>query len=384
MTVSPAPLREGNVNLIAAFLRGQVSSANPVIAGAIGGMIWANFSPVTYHAAWHTRHFGFTASGLLSSGLMILFFFVIGLEMRREFESGILKSKGAQAVPMVAAIGGMLAPALVYVFLAGHGPEAKGWAIPTATDIVFVLAALTLCGKRVPQSLKLFMTSLAVFDDLGAILVIALFYTGGIHLAWLLTAGAFLALMMLIREKLPNQLNVLLFAIPVLGWLLHEGGLHSTIAGFIGAFLLPRHVTKLGNPVHFLERRLAPYSSLCVLPLFALAEAGVQWRGFKFGTLELAIICALVIGKPVGIGIAAWIGSRFARQHGYSFAQRQRFLGAASLGGIGFTISLFVAKLAFTDAALLDRARIAILAGSLLSGLLGVAILRFSPSSKEA
>ena len=359
----------------------------------------------------------------LNDGLMAIFFLLVGLEIKREFLVGELASPRQASLPIAAAIGGMLVPALLYWVVNPSGPAAHGWAIPMATDIAFALGVLTLLGSRIPPGLKVFLTALAIVDDMGAVVVIALFYSGTPVLVPSLVAAGAVALLILLNKSGVRPVTPYL-VVGVLLWLaLHEAGMHATIAGVLLAMTIPSRtrinalefsthargfldefdkaetgdllvLTSKGQqealhalekaseqvqaPLIRLEHGLQPLVQYGIMPAFALANAGVRLTGAGDGALltpvTAGVVLGLVVGKPLGIVLFSWLAVRF-RLATLPSATSWRFLhGAAWIGGIGFTMSLFIAALAF-EGAMLVPAKIGVLAGSTVAGLVGIGML---------
>lgn len=338
-----------------------------LMATAAVALIWAN-SP------WSAQYVSFWEPFLhwINDGLMAVFFFLVGLEIKREILIGELASVQKATLPIVAALGGMLVPALIYVGLNGGGPGARGWGIPMATDIAFALGVLNLLGSRVPLALKVFLAAVAIADDIGAVAVIALFYSSNIQwgllgLAALLVAGLFA----LNRMGVRNLLVYILLGL-VLWFLFLKSGIHATIAGVLLATTIPR------SRVEELEHALQPWVSYLIMPLFALANAGVSLAGGAIDRVGMGVAAGLVIGKPIGVATASWLAVKAKIAELPEGVDWRQLLGAGVLAGIGFTMSLFISDLAFEDAAMLIEAKIAILGASVLMGLAGFAILRSS------
>jgi NhaA family Na+:H+ antiporter len=313
---------------------------------------------------------------LIGQALMVIFFFTVGLELKREVTIGQLARADQRRLPFVAAAAGMVIPALIYRGLTYHHADlARGWAIPTATDIAFVLGVMAMLGRSVPRDLRMFLLTLAVVDDMGAVLVIALGYTAHVDLGWLgAGAGVLAAMMAMNRAGLRQVAPYGILAVAL--WLcVLQSGVHATIAGVLAAFTVPLAAGHRDSPLLRLEHRLAPWSGLVIVPLFALAHAGVELSG-GFGAPTLAIGAGLWLGKPLGIFGAIWASEKlgFARRPaGTNWLQ---ILGAAQLAGIGFTMSLFIGTLAFPGEPLRANAiRMGILGGSALAAALGAGLL---------
>lgn len=413
------------------FTRFAASSGIMLLIFAFLALIWANSSLVkTYIDLWETSlgfNFGaFTLSEHLlewvNDGLMVIFFFVVGLEIKREITTGELSSPKKAALPIAAAVGGMLAPALIYVALNSGDPQAmKGWGVPMATDIAFTLVILTVLGNRIPLSMKVFFTALAIADDLGAILIIAIFYTSTIHLNGLLLAAIFLiGLVILNRWRVYSPLPYALLGVGLwFGFL--ESGIHPTIAGVLLAMTIPtRSPARLGflvaqaetalnqyrsapeqsgrgqallhsmqtitdrmePPAQRLEHSLEPWISYLILPIFALANAGVSLQADALGNVlnpvSLGVTLGLVIGKPLGITLLSWLAVRNGFAEKPPDISWPQLVSASFLAGIGFTMSLFIANSAFNHTSLLGMAKIGILVASVLAAVLGWVLLQLT------
>lgn len=321
----------------------------------------------------------------INDGLMAVFFFVVGLEVKREWIEGQLSSPEQRRLPVVAAAAGMAIPALVYVFIVQGGPDRlmQGWAIPAATDIAFAMGVLGLLGNRVPGSLRLFLLTVAIVDDIGAVLVIAVFYTSGLKLAWLVGAIVVAAVMFALNRMRVGRMWPFIALALVLWYFVLNSGIHATIAGVVAALTIPMVGKDDNTMLERLEHGLAPWSAYLVVPVFGFANAGVSLSGMGaeelLAPLPVAIAAGLFLGKQVGIFSAIWIADRIgfaARPYG---ARWPEIWGVTVLCGIGFTMSLFISELAFPGYRLLiDEAKIGILGGSLLSALVGYAILRLA------
>lgn len=323
-----------------------------------------------------------TAHLWINDAVMAVFFFVVGLEIKRELLVGELSSPAKRRLPVLAAIGGMAVPALIYLAVAGGEPGlARGWAIPAATDIAFAVGVLALLGKRGPPALRLFLLTVAIVDDLGAVAIIALFYTAQLKLAWLGGGFAVLAVMALLgRFKVQNGWLYTLLAITAWYCVLHSG-VHATVAGVLAAFTIPLKLDSHGDSLLLrMEHALVPWSAYFVVPLFGFANAGVELTGgITFGPLPLGVALGLLLGKPIGI-LGAILLAKALRLAEPPPATAQQLAGMAMLCGIGFTMSLFIGALAFPGQPLLvDEAKLGVLAGSLVSALCGYALLRLAP-----
>ncbi|PZX25752.1 Na+/H+ antiporter NhaA [Rhodobacter capsulatus] len=324
----------------------------------------------------------------INDGLMAIFFLLVGLELKHELRAGRLKTPSNVVLPGVAALGGMIAPALIYLAFTWSDPlHRTGWAIPTATDIAFAVGVVALLGPRVPPALKLFLLTLAILDDLGAILVIALFYTATLKPIYLALALIPIALMALRLWFGAHRIAPTLILGAVLWVLVLKSGVHATLAGVITAFFLPIRDRFGKSPLHALEHGLAPYVAFLIVPIFALANAGVNLSGLGLADLAaplpLAIALGLVVGKQLGVFGAtfALVKLGFARlPEGTGWLQ---LYGISALAGIGFTMSLFIGSLNFETDVEMNAVRLGVLAGSLVSALMGFAVLRLAPLRAE-
>ena len=320
----------------------------------------------------------------INDGVMAVFFLVVGLEIKREFLLGSLADPARRRLPILAALAGMAAPAMVYLVVTkGHPELAGGWAIPAATDIAFALGVLALLGKRIPPSVRLFLLTVAVVDDLGAIAVIALFFTAKLEWGWLAFAGAVFAAMLAMNRFGVRRVPVYLVFAGLL-WLgvLHSG-IHATVAGVLAAFTVPVALDRHGDsPLLRLEHGLVGVSGFVIVPLFGLANAGVALgTGQPLAALPLGIALGLILGKQAGILLAVLGCERAGLGKRPEGAGLLHLWGMALLCGIGFTMSLFIGALAFPRAPdLVEEAKLGVLAGSLISALLGAVILRLAPA----
>jgi len=318
----------------------------------------------------------------INDALMSVFFFVVTLEIKREFLQGELSRPKQALLPIIGAVGGMLIPALIYVLINLDTNETlKGWAIPSATDIAFSIGVLSLLGSRVPISLKVFLTALAIIDDLGAIIIIAFFYSSELQFNYLLMMFvSFLGLIILNKYGVKKFLPYLLIGI-LLWYFTHGSGVHSTISGVLLALTIPHRVNEKDFSLLLkLEHTLSPYVAFGIMPLFALANAGVSLSGFSLDTLlypvPLGITCGLFFGKQIGVFVFAFLSVKLRIAEMPSNSNWIKLYGVAVLTGIGFTMSLFVGNLAFYDSLqYVDGVKIGVLTGSLLSTLLGYFLL---------
>ncbi len=368
------------------FLESEASGGLVLMGSAALALVVAN-SPLaaTYGEILHARVGGLDVGHWINDGLMALFFLLVGLEIKREMVQGELNTWPRRALPLLAALGGMLAPALIFVALNWRSPETlRGWAIPTATDIAFALGVLSLLGSRVLSSLKLFLTSIAIIDDLGAILIIALFYASGLSPVALTLAALTVGLLYgLNRLKVMLLFPYLVLGAVLWGWMLFSG-IHATLAGVVLAMTIPIGTTRgsdvSGSPLCRLEHALSPWVAFLVLPVFGFANAGVTLGGIRPSSLlleplALGIVLGLFLGKQAGVLGAVWL-ARQARIAALPPQATWRDLyGVAILCGIGFTMSLFIGLLAFADPEREAMTKLAVLVGSLLSALAGAAVL---------
>ncbi len=318
-----------------------------------------------------------TLSHWINDGLMVLFFFLVGLEIKREILVGELARPREALLPVIAAIGGMIAPALIFIGINWNdNANLSGWAIPTATDIAFSLGILSLLGKRAPLSLKIFLTALAIIDDLGAILIIAAFYTRDLQWNMLLYALIVVCIMFTFNRLRVKYLFLYVFTGLLTWFFILKSGIHPTLAGVITAFLIPRDLT--GKMEHFLVKPV----NFIILPLFALANTAIPlsvegWDTLLFSRLSLGITLGLIIGKPLGILLLTWLGVKLGVTRLPTGTGAAQMLGTSLLAGIGFTMSLFIATLSFESGQALDFAKLSIIAGSTVAAILGSMILAF-------
>lgn len=315
--------------------------------------------------------------------LMAIFFLLIGLEVKREMLHGSLSSLRQSAFPVVAAIGGMIVPALVYLLFNGTDDVAReGWAIPAATDIAFALGILALLGNRVPPALKIFLMALAIMDDLGAILIIALFYTSDLSIMALMVAAGAVALLAIMNMLNVRRTGIYILVGLVLWVAVLKSGVHATLAGVVVGFMIPLKSQNGHSPAESLEHMLHPWVAFIILPLFAFANAGVSLSGVTvsglFSALPLGIMAGLFIGKPLGIGAFSWLALKLRLVSLPVGTTCKDIIAVGVLCGIGFTMSIFIATLAFgnVDPAAITWAKLGILLGSLLAAVTGYGLLR--------
>jgi NhaA family Na+:H+ antiporter len=311
---------------------------------------------------------------------MAVFFFVVGLEIKRELVVGELQDRKAAALPVLGAIGGVAGPALIFVAITAGTDEVSGWAIPAATDIAFAVGVLALLGDRISAGLKLLLLSIAIVDDIVAILIIALFYSDSLSAAWLLAAAGGVLAVLALRRLGVSRIAAYV-PVGVFVWIaVHESGVHATIAGVALGLLTPTGRVGGREVLTTLEHRLHPISAFAIVPLFALANAGVDFGGGALGAaaesrVAWAIAAGLLVGKVVGITGATFLGLRLGWGTLPEGVERRQVVGLAALAGIGFTVSLFIAQLAYEDPDVVDAAKVGIFAGSVVSGLVGAFLL---------
>ncbi|MDY7089407.1 MAG: Na+/H+ antiporter NhaA [Actinomycetota bacterium] len=377
---------------IADVLRKETIGGVLLLLGTVIALVWAN-SPwserydalVAYKIGPSALHLDLSLGTWAADGLLAIFFFVAGLELKREFVAGDLRDPRRAAVPVAAALGGVVVPALCYVVL-NLGGALKGWAIPTATDIAFALAVLAVIGRFLPSALRTFLLTLAVVDDLLAILIIAVFYTADLSIIPLLAALVPLGLFTLLVQRRVRSWWLLL-PLAFAAWtLVHESGVHATVAGVLLGFAVPVLRPDGGDgpglAEHF-EHRFRPLSAGVAVPIFAFFAAGVTVGGLDGLTsaitdpIALGIMAGLIIGKPIGITLATWLTARFTRAKMDTGLAWIDVVGLAMLGGIGFTVSLLIGELAFgTGSESDDHVKVAVLLGSLAAALMATVVLR--------
>lgn len=430
MTANPPPS-----GAFARFFQSFVHGSYPLFTAAVVAMIWANLSYHTYHGWWHAElaislgplHVSKSVAHWIDEALMAIFFFTVGLEIKRELLVGGLSSAKQALLPVMAAVGGIIVPAGIFMIFNHQLPSAKGWGIPMATDIAFSLAVLGLLGKRVPFGIKIFLSAFAIADDLGAVVIIAAFYTASLNLSSLLIGFVFIAALFAAnRLWIRSALVYLILGIGLWVCVLNSG-VHATVAGVLVALFVParakydtdafvetvdrlldrmkcgiescgfsillnrEHLNTVQSidlacknvetPLQRLEHTLHPWVALLILPLFALANSGIHLGGFNFQAaihheITLGIFWGLALGKPLGIAFFSLATIAIFKTPLSSGVTRTHLVGAGFLGGIGFTMSLFITGLSFTDPQRINLAKLAIVSASLLSGVLGYAILR--------
>ncbi len=375
------------VKLFNEFFKSEKAGGITLCLCAIVSLLLANTSAgVPYIAFWKLDVAGHHLDHWINDGLMAIFFLLVGLELKREIYTGELSTTKKALLPIFAATGGMLVPAGIHLLLNYNTPTQAGAGIPMATDIAFALGALSLLGKRVPTSLKIFLTALAVIDDLGAILVIAVFYSKGISVIYLGTAvGIFGLLAILNRFKIHNLVPYLIGGIVMWYCMLHSG-VHATIAGVLLAFVIPFGKGNATSPSLKLEHWLARPVAFIILPVFALANTAIHIQGSVTDSFltdnSLGIFLGLVIGKPVGILLFSVLAVSLGICVKPPKVRWVHLIGLGLLGGIGFTMSIFVTLLAFSDSMIIDASKIAIIGSSVVAGVAGFVLLRFTLKSK--
>ncbi|MFC0384698.1 Na+/H+ antiporter NhaA [Muricoccus vinaceus] len=388
--MTPPPRRAASV--LRNFLDNSASGGLVLMASAVLALVVAN-SPLgpTYFAALKAYLGPLSLLHWINDGLMAVFFLLVGLEIKREVLDGQLSTWSRRILPGVAAAGGMAVPALIFAAFNWSDPNTlRGWAIPAATDIAFALGVLALLGSRVPTSLKVFLTALAIIDDLGAVLIIAVFYTGNLSVPDLaLAATTTAALVALNRAGVLRLLPYMLLG-AVLWLFVLRSGVHATIAGVVLAFTIPLRAApaapddRKASPLHRLEHALHSPVAFGIIPVFGLANAGVSFAGITsellFDHLTLGVALGLLLGKLVGVFGSAALVIRLRLADVPMGATKTQLLGVSLLCGIGFTMSLFIGMLAFAnDPILQDEVKIGILGGSVIAGLAGWAVLRVAP-----
>ncbi|WP_437889671.1 Na+/H+ antiporter NhaA [Phytobacter sp. V91] len=375
------------------FINSEVSGGIILIIAAVLAMLAANLGATqdAYAAFLHMPvviQFGaleINKNMLLwiNDALMAVFFLMVGLEVKYELIKGSLATRQQAIFPVIAALGGMVAPALIYLLFNFHDPLARhGWAIPTATDIAFALGVLALLGNRVPLALKIFLMALAIIDDLGAIIIIALFYTSEISQTALGVATASIVLLALLNICNVRRIGLYIAVGLVLWTAVLKSGIHATLAGVIVGFLVPLDEQKGTSPARQLVTAIHPWVTWLILPLFAFANAGVSLQGMSLAglgsVLPLGIIMGLFIGKPVGITLFCWLALRLKLAKLPQGAEFKQIMAVGVLCGIGFTMSIFISSLAFGDAHedMVAWSKLGILTGSITSAVVGYCLLR--------
>ncbi len=378
------------------FARLEASAGLVLLAATVVALVWANLDPQGYNDLWShevTLRLGSFSEvedlqAIVNDGLMTIFFLVVGLEVKRELVVGELSTRQAALLPAFAAAGGMVLPVLIFLAVTAGGEGANGWGIPMATDVAFALAALVAVGSRAPAALVAFLLGVAVIDDIGAILVVALYYTEVIHLGWLaLALGGVAAILVLQRARMTSLWPYVALGL-VVWFATFESGVHATIAGVVLGLLTPVHPFPPGAnhgpdavaPLDRVEGRLHRWSSYVVLPLFALANAGIVLDADSLEAatqtpVALATGLGLVVGKTVGLTLGAALAVGLGLSALPDGVRWSHVVGVGALAGIGFTVSLFITGLAYSDPDLVDASKIGVLGGSVVAALLGFALL---------
>jgi len=381
------------------FFKLEAASGLVLLIGAAIALLLSNsyldeyyFNTLNTHILIGTQNFGLDLSihHWINDALMAVFFFIVTLEIKREFIKGELSRPKQASLPIIGAIGGMAVPAIIYVIINFEtGNTLRGWAIPSATDIAFSIGVLSLLGSRVPISLKVFLMALAIIDDLGAIIIIAFFYSSELQYMYLiLMLGSFIALIILNKFGMKKFMPYLLIGI-FLWYFTHESGIHSTISGVLLALTIPhRDHEKDFSLLLKLEHLLSPYVAFGIMPLFALANAGVSLEGISINKLmnpvPLGIVCGLFFGKQIGVFLFSYLSIKFKIAEMPSNSNWIKLYGVGVLTGIGFTMSLFIGNLAFVENnQYIDGVKIGVLAGSLLSTFAGYFLLLLVTTKKK-
>ncbi|MEP6623306.1 MAG: Na+/H+ antiporter NhaA [Acidimicrobiia bacterium] len=385
--MTPAPLRR-----LADVFRHASAGPIALVAATAAAIVWANLASGSYGDLWGAHltlpglGHSLTMAEWVNEGLMAVFFFVVGLEIKGEILEGELRDPRKAAVPIAAAIGGMAFPAVIFLIATAGTTVGNGWGIPMATDIAFAVGVYRLVGRRAPSGVGLMLLTLAIVDDLGVIAVIAIFYSQNISIGWLLAAVPIIGALLAIRDRLHHPAWYLIPAVAL--WIVMlRSGVHATIAGVVLGFLTPMHAQS-GRPIlRDLEHRITPWTTFLVLPLFALANAGIlisgsQVRAAVSNPLAIGIALGLVVGKLAGISTGTWVAIRFGGRLPAGLGRRS-VLAIGLLGGIGFTVSLFVAGLAFSGPDL-NAAKLAILAASIVAAFAAWMVLRTVPAESDA
>lgn len=370
------------------FFQSGKSSSLALLACVISSLIIANSGLNSYFTDFLTYQWGYQSSSVklyynnlqwINDGLMALFFLLVGLEIKRELVEGELSSFKKAAMPVFAALGGMLVPAAIYALLNSGTPNQNGWGIPMATDIAFALAIISQLSKRVPASLKIFLAALAIVDDLGAIVVIAVFYTSDLHIDYLAYAAGIVVFLSFLNYF--GVKNVLAYLIPglLLWYFVHHSGIHATIAGVLLAFCIPTNPVKETSPLEKLEHLLLKPVNFVIMPLFALANTNINFENEMLhgitSSLGLGIIIGLVLGKPIGVLLFSWISVKLGFGSLPSNSNWKHILGLGMLAGIGFTMSIFVSILSFEDPIYQTEAKFCILIASITAAFAGYQFL---------
>jgi NhaA family Na+:H+ antiporter len=383
-----ALVRTINIKPFKDFFRSEQIGGVILIVCVIVSLIIANSNLGAAFENLLSTKIGFSSSAIvleysvslwINDGLMAIFFLLVGLEIKREIIEGELSSPQKAAMPIFAALGGMIVPAIIYALMNSGTPTIHGWGIPMATDIAFALGVISLLGKRVPSSLKIFLAALAIADDLGAILVIAIFYTNELHWMQLLySAGILIALIALNRFGIKK---LIYYIIPgfFLWYFVHHSGIHATIAGVLIALTIPTNTVKEESPLEKLEHLLVRPVNFLIMPIFALANTNIRFENKMIDGLSsplgLGIICGLALGKPIGVSLFSWLSVKLGMAKLPNKVNWKHIFGLGLLAGIGFTMSVFIALLSFSTTEYQIQAKFAILVSSVLAGISGYVFL---------
>ncbi|MCD4510930.1 Na+/H+ antiporter NhaA [Brucella pseudogrignonensis] len=392
MTSHPKPVRP--VSIMRRFLDSESAGGIVLMAAAALALIVAN-SPFSkaYFGALQSYIGPLSLSHWINDALMAVFFLLVGLEIKREFLDGQLASWPNRILPGIAAAGGVIVPALIFVAFNYNDPEkVRGWAVPSATDIAFALGVLSLLGSRVPSSLKVFLATLAILDDLAAVIIIAIFYTAEISMPYLGAAFATAAVLFAMNRIGVSKLLPYLIGAAILWFFVLNSGVHATVAGVAAALMIPLKPAKakpddMTSPLHTLEHALAKPVAFFIVPVFGFANAGISFTGMTpsiiFDTLPLGIMLGLFVGKQLGVFGAAWLAIKTGlaqRPMGASWGQ---IYGVSLLCGIGFTMSIFIGLLSYQSELLQAETKIGVLTGSALSAICGYVLLRMLAKPKN-
>lgn len=375
--------------MLTKFFKHDAAGGILLMLAALAALIVANSALAPLYDSWLNAKLSITLNGeglskplilWINDGLMAIFFFLIGLELKREMMEGKLKNPRDVLLPGAAAVGGMVVPALIFAYINWGNPVTlSGWAIPAATDIAFALGILALIGTRAPTSLKVFLLTLAILDDLGAIMIIALFYTASLKPIYLLLALAPLAGLIWLNLKGAHRVAPAILLGTIMWFFVLKSGVHATLAGVLTAFLIPLTDKWGKSPLHALEHALTPYVNFLIIPIFAFANAGIVVIGLSLADmlepLPLGIAAGLVVGKQIGVFGLTWMIVKLGFARLPTDANWLHIYGVSCLAGIGFTMSLFIGGLSFDDAELMNQVRLGVLSGSLISAILGASAL---------
>lgn len=392
-----------NIKPFKDFFRSEQIGGVILIVCVIVSLIIANSNLGAAFENLLSTKIGFSSSAIvleysvslwINDGLMAIFFLLVGLEIKREIIEGELSSPQKAAMPIFAALGGMIVPAIIYALMNSGTPTIHGWGIPMATDIAFALGVISLLGKRVPSSLKIFLAALAIADDLGAILVIAIFYTNELHWMQLLySTGILIVLIALNRFGVKKLIYYIIPGI-FLWYFVHHSGIHATIAGVLLALTIPTNTVKDESPLEKLEHLLVRPVNFLIMPIFALANTNIRFENKMIDGLSsplgLGIICGLALGKPIGVSLFSWLSVKLGIAKLPNKVNWKHIFGLGLLAGIGFTMSVFIALLSFNSIEYQIQAKFAIIVSSVLAGISGYAFLsslnhkKTTISAKEA